>query len=205
VATVAFPVLLITVLVAGFALAPTPSGRHARHATASERLLPPSGSNATPGVPSAGRAPQATQGAPANERSSASRSGEARRQVGNPERPPPPRSPLGEMLSVARQFSVAYMPYQIGRLPRWVRTAIEETCTTAFAHYLLAHPAQIPPLLNAHPRDVETYQVASVNLAASTNRVSVSYVSEQDRADTGAFLLTLTRRRGHWLVVGLET
>jgi len=33
----------------------------------------------------------------------------------------------------------------------------------------------------------------------------VSYVSDQDRADTGAFLLTLAHRHGRWLVAALET
>ena len=84
-------------------------------------------------------------------------------------------------------------------------TAIKRTCTPAFAHYLLSRPAEQSPLLSAHPTDAETYRVASVNLAAGSNRVSVSYVSEQDRADTGAFLLTLAHRHGRWLVAALET
>ena len=109
------------------------------------------------------------------------------------------------MLAVAARFAAAYMPYQIGRLPGWARMAIKRTCTPAFAHYLLSRPAQQSPLLTLHPSDVEPYRVASVNLAAGSNRVSVSYVSEQDRADTGAFLLTLARHRGRWLVVALET
>ena len=109
------------------------------------------------------------------------------------------------MLAVARRFALAYMPYQIGRLPRWARATIARTCTPAFARYLLAHPARQTPLLAAHPNDVETYRVASVNLVAGVNRVSVSYVSVQDPADTGAFLLTLAERHGRWLVAGLDT
>ena len=109
------------------------------------------------------------------------------------------------MLAVARRFAAAYMPYQIGRLPDWARAAIEHTCTPAFAHYLLSQPTEQSPLLSAHPTAAETYRVASVNLAAGSNRVSVSYVSQQDRADTGAFLLTLAQRHGRWLVAGLET
>ena len=109
------------------------------------------------------------------------------------------------MLAVARRFAVAYMPYQVGRLPGWARAAITRTCTPAFAHYLLARPAEQSPLLSAHPKAAETYRVASVNLAAGSNRVSVSYVSEQDRPDTGAFLLTLAQRHGRWLVAALET
>ena len=61
------------------------------------------------------------------------------------------------MLAVARSFAVAYMPYQVGRLPQWARTAIERTCTPAFARYLLAQPAQLTPLQAAHPNDIETY------------------------------------------------
>jgi hypothetical protein len=125
--------------------------------------------------------------------------------VGNPERPPSPGSPAGAMLAVAKRFAAAYMPYQIGRLPGWARTEIKRTCTLAFAHYLLSRPAQQSPLLSAHPTDAETYRVASFNLAAGSNRVSVSCVSEQDRADTGAFLLTLTQRHGRWVVAALET
>ena len=100
------------------------------------------------------------------------------------------------MLAVAKVFAAADMPYQVGRLPGWARTAINRTCPPAFALYLLAAHAEPSPLLSAHPSDAETYRVASVNLATGTDRVSVSYVSEQDRADTGAFLLLLTRRHG---------
>ena len=108
------------------------------------------------------------------------------------------------MLIVARQFALAYMPYEIGRLPPWARATITRTCTPAFARYLLGHPARETRLLAAHPNDVETYRVVSVNLAAGANQAAVSYVSAQDRADTGAFLLTLARRRGRWLVAGLD-
>ena len=109
------------------------------------------------------------------------------------------------MLAVAKRFATAYMPYQVGRLPGWARAAIKRTCTPAFAHYLLSRPAEPSLLLSAHPTDAETYRVASVNLAAGSNRVSVSYFSQQDRADTGAFLLTLARHHGRWLVAALET
>jgi hypothetical protein len=108
------------------------------------------------------------------------------------------------MLAVARRFALAYMPYEIGRLPRWARAAIARTCTPGFARYLLAHPARQTPSLTAHPDDVETYRVASVNLAAGANRVSVSYVSVEDPADAGAFGVTLAKRRGVWLVAGLD-
>ena len=108
------------------------------------------------------------------------------------------------MLAVARRFAVAYMPYQIGRLSPWVRVAIEQTCTGAFARYLLAHPAQLAPSLAAHPQDIETYRVASVSLVPGVNTVGVSYVSEQDSADTGAFVVTLASQHGRWRVAGLE-
>ena len=108
------------------------------------------------------------------------------------------------MLAAARRFALAYMPYQIGRLPGWARAAIRRTCTLGFARYLLAHPARQTPPLAAHPNDVETYRVASVNLAAGANRAAVSYVSAQDPADTGAFLLILARRHGRWVIAGLD-
>jgi len=197
---IALPLVLFGVLVAGFALAPTPASRH----VSPIHLLPPS----RPRL-SRPRAPT-TVSTEATASTRTSRTPRllgpgARGGVGDPERPPSPRSYAGAMLAVAARFAAAYMPYQIGRLPGWARAAIERACTPAFAHYLLSRPAEQSPLLSAHPTDAETYRVASVNLAVGSNRVSVSYVSEQDRADTGAFLLTLAHRHGRWLVVALET
>jgi hypothetical protein len=108
------------------------------------------------------------------------------------------------MLAVARGFAIAYMPYQVGRLPRWARTAIERTCTPAFARYLLAQPAQPTPLQAAHPNAIETYRVASVEPAGTPDTVAVSYVSEQDHADAGEFLVRLIEEHGRWLVAALE-
>jgi hypothetical protein len=109
------------------------------------------------------------------------------------------------MLAVARRFALAYMPYQVGRLPRWARATITRACTPTFARYLLAHPARQTPPLAAHPNVVETYRVASINLTAGPSRISVSYVSVQDPADTGAFLLILARWNGRWVIAGLDT
>ena len=108
------------------------------------------------------------------------------------------------MLAVARRFAVAYMPYQVGRLPQWARTAIERTCTPAFARYLLAQPAQLTPPQAAHPNAIETYTVASVEPAGAAHTVAVGYVSEQDSADTGEFLLRLVEEHGRWLVARME-
>jgi hypothetical protein len=108
------------------------------------------------------------------------------------------------MLAVARRFAVAYMPYQVGRLPRSVRTTVEQTCTPAFARYLLAHPARPTALQAAHPNAIETYRVAGVEPAGAPDTVAVSYVSEQDRADTGELLVRLVREHGRWLVASLE-
>ena len=203
----AVPLLLAGVLVAGFALAPTPAGRPASRRTASDGILPPA---RAPGPRPPGPAAPTTQTTAHSvtarpERPIGARSARGSEGVGDPERPPSPRSSSGEMLPIARAFAVTYMPYQVGRLPGWVRAAIRRTCSREFADYLLSRPAEQPPLVSAHPRDAETYRVVSVNLATGTNRVSVSYVSEQDRADTGAFLLAFTRRYGRWFVDGLET
>ncbi len=108
------------------------------------------------------------------------------------------------MLTVARSFAVADMPYQVGRLPRWARTAIERTCTPAFARYLLAQPAQLAPLQATHPKDIETYRVASVLPAGGPETVAVSYASQQASADSGEFLLRMVREHGRWLVARLE-
>jgi hypothetical protein len=108
------------------------------------------------------------------------------------------------MLAVARQFAVAYMPYQVGRVPRWARTAFARTCTPGFARYLLAQPARPTALQAAHPNATETYRVAMVEPAGAPDTVAVGYVSEQDRADTGELLLGLVREHGRWLVASLE-
>lgn len=108
------------------------------------------------------------------------------------------------MLAVARRFAVAYMAYQVGRLPGWARRAIERTCTPAFAHYLLAQPPRPTALHAAHPKTTETYRVAGLEPAAATDTVVVSYASEQDSADGGELLLRLVREHGRWLVASLE-
>jgi len=211
---IAVPLVLLAVLVAGFALAPTEAGEHSERASAAGRLLPPSPTIATethtrPALPAA-KTGQSSAAAPAG------RSPRRRRRPGAAHRPPvrgpvseqapapSPRSAEGVMLAVARSFAVAYMPYQVGRLPRWASTAIERTCTPAFARYLLAQPAQLTPVQAAHPKDIETYRVASVEPAGAQDTVAVSYVSEQASADTGEFLLRLVTEHGHWLVARLE-
>jgi len=211
---IVFPLLLLGVLVAGFAIAPTEAGDHSKHAGATVRLVPRSPTTAArararPALP-APKTGESSAAAVAGQRSrSRKRSGVARRPpvpgpVSEQPLPPSPGSAEGMMLAVARSFAVAYMPYQVGRLPRWARTAIERTCTPAFARYLLAQPAQLTPLQAAHPKDIETYRVASVEPAGAPDTVAVSYVSQQFSADTGEFLLRLVREHGRWLVARLE-
>ena len=108
------------------------------------------------------------------------------------------------MLAVARRFAIAYMPYQVGRLPGWARTAIKRTCTPGFARYLIAQPARPTALQAAHPKAIETYRVAGVQPAGAPDTVAVTYVSEQDSADTGELLLRLVEEHGRWLVASLE-
>jgi len=114
-----------------------------------------------------------------------------------------PGSPSAARLAVARRFSDAYMAYQAADLTPQVRAAIAQTCTPAFARFLLAHPVVLPQALIAHPSDLEVFGVTSVNPAAD-GWVSVSYVSEQLRSDTGSFLLSLTFRAGRWLISRLD-
>jgi len=106
-----------------------------------------------------------------------------------------PGSPSAARLAVARRFSDAYMAYQAARLTPRVAVTIQQTCTPAFARFLLAHPVVLPPALIAHPADLELFRVASVNPSVD-ERVAVSYVSEQLRSDTGSFLLSLALRDG---------
>ena len=95
------------------------------------------------------------------------------------------------------------MAYQVARLTPRVRATIAQTCTPAFARFLLAHPVVLPPALVSHPSDLEVFRVTSVNPAAD-GWVSVSYVSEQLRSDTGSFLLTFAWRAGRWLISRLD-
>jgi len=197
---VALPVVLLATLAAGFALAPTPPIRRPDRPAARTPLLPPTANNPATSRRPNGLPTQVTPRESGSERPSPAGRGRSLREVGDPERPPSPASSPGAMLAAARQFALAYMPYQVGRLPRWARATITRACTP-----MLAHPARQTPLQTAHPNVVETYRVASVNLTAGPNRISVSYVSAQDPADTGAFLLILARRHGRWVIAGLDT
>lgn len=204
------PPALLGALVAGFALAPRPAGSNSNR-TRSIGLLPPSPTTATvaPARPLPPRQAGRSHG-PAL----ASGAQRARSRIGHrpspkgpvSERPPAPApgSAEGMMLAVARRFAVAYMPYQVGRLPRWVRRAFGRTCAPGFARYLLGEPARPTALEAAHPNAIETYRVAGVESAGTPDTVAVSYVSEQDRADRGELLLRLVREHGRWLVASLE-
>ena len=198
------PVLLLGLLIAGFALAPTGARPRTHRGVASNRLLPPAASSGTTAHRTAGA--HATAGARSRSVagvSSVTNGLGSARGVRDPDASP--RTPRQvAMLAVSRRFAVAYMPYQIGTLSQWARVAIEQTCTLAFARYLLARPAQLAPSLAAHPKDIETYRVAGVNLVPGVDTVEVGYVSAQDSADTGAFLVTLVNRHGRWRVAGLE-
>ena len=206
------PLALLGALVAGFALAPHPAGTHSDRPR-SIGLLPPSPTTATrapvrpappPQTGSSHAAARARGGQGELEQSRTAHRPAVRGPVSERPPAPTPGSAEGMMLAVARRFAVAYMPYQVGRLPSWVRTAIERTCTPGFARYLLAQPARPTALQAAHPKAIETYRVAGVEPAGAPDTVAVSYVSEQDRADTGELLLRLVREHGRWLVASLE-
>ena len=206
------PLALLGALVAGFALAPHPAGTHSDRPR-SIGLLPPSPTTATDAPARPAPPLQTRRSHGAARAGGAQREPERSRAAHRPpvrgpvsERPPAPApgSSEGMMLAVARRFAVAYMPYQVGRLPRWARIAFARTCTPGFARYLLAQPARPTGLQAAHPKAIETYRVAGVQPAGAPDTVAVSYVSEQDRADTGELLLRLVREHGRWLVASLE-
>lgn len=211
---IALPLALLGVLVGGFALAPRGAGSHSRRAAEAGGLLPPSPT--TGGAAPARRArPPADSGQsrvaepPGRGQRARGRTRAAHpRSVRGPvtELPPAPAAHSAEafMLAIARRFAIAYMPYQVGRLPRWARIAIARTCTPAFARYLFAQPARPTPLHAGHAKVIETYRVASVHPAGTRDTVAVSYVSEQDSADTGEFLVRLVKENGGWRVASLE-
>jgi len=189
---IVFPLLLFGVLVAAFALAPSGGRLPARRSTAADHFLPPAATRApAPPVPVTASSPSYTT-PPA-------------RTSGldvDPDRPLPTTSPLRGMLASARSFADAYVLYEIGRLPPRVRRAIIETCTPGFARYLLAQPAHLAGVYAAHPRDAEVDRVVSVSFVGGVS-VEVSFVAEQNSADTGAYLVKLARVRGRWLVTGV--
>ena len=206
------PLALLGALVAGFALAPRPAGTHSTRSR-SIGLLPPPPTTATDAPARPAPPPQTGRSQVSARASGALRERERSRTAHRPpvrgpvsERPPAPApgSAEGTMLAVARRFAIAYMPYQVGRLPRWARTAFARTCTPGFARYLLAQPARPTALQAAHPKAIETYRVAGGEPAGAPDTVAVSYLSEQDSADTGELLLRLVRAHWRWLVASLE-
>jgi hypothetical protein len=158
---IAVPLALLGALVAGFALAPTEPVHRSEPAGAAALVLPPSPRTTTQAhVRPAPPALRTGQGSPAavapqhalsTTRPRAARRPPVRGPVSEQPRPASHRSGEGMMLAVGRSFAVAYIPYQVGRLPQWARAAIERTCTSAFARYLLAQPAQLTPVQAAHP------------------------------------------------------
>jgi hypothetical protein len=200
------PLALLGALVVGFALAPRPGGTHSDRPR-SVGLLPPFPTTTTD-APARPAPPLESGRSHVSARARGGQGERERSRTGHrppvSERPPAPGSGEGMMLAVARRFAVAYMPYQVGRLPRWARTSFARTCTPGFAAYLLAQPARPTGLQAAHPKAIESYRVAGVEPAGAPDTVAVSYVSEQDSADRGEFALRLAREHGRWLVASLE-
>ena len=189
---IVFPLLFFGVLVAAFALAPSGGGGPRGRSTTADRLLPPV----------AGSVPARTAPVAPSARSASLPQGTTSGLDVDPDEPLPRASPLLGMLATARSFASAYLLYEIGQLPRWVRRTIVATCTPVFARYLLAQPAELAGPYAAHPGDVDVARVVSASFAGGVS-VEVSYVAEQDSADTGAFLVKLARAGGRWLVAGV--
>jgi hypothetical protein len=159
--------LLLAALPAGFALAPTAGyGNAQRSSWRTASLLPPARRGAADAAD--------TQAAP----------------------PSGPGFSTAGMLTAAREFASAYVSYRAGRESGWVRTAIQWTCTPAFARSLLAQPPQAA--------SIAASRVASV-LALGGDTVRMNYFSGRDRSHGAALMLTLTASHGRWLVSHLGT
>jgi hypothetical protein len=107
------------------------------------------------------------------------------------------------MLGAARRFADAYLVYEGGRLPGWVRDAIVDTAVPTLARSLLAHPVRLAAVYLARRRGVPAYRVLSVTDTGGQS-VGISYVDQQSQAQTGAFLVRLARARRRWLVARVE-
>ena len=208
---IVLPLALLGVLVVGFVLAPRWAGPHSKRA-ASTGLLRSSPTTATqaptrpaPPVETGQGHVRAGHGQRDRERSHAANRPPIRGSVSERPPAPAPHSAEGMMLAVARRLRdrVHAVP---GRPATSVGAHGDRVDVHARVRSLSPRPAgAVDAAAGGAPEGrSETYRVASVEPAGAPDTVSVSYVSRQDSADTGEFLLRLVREHGHWLVAALE-
>jgi hypothetical protein len=87
-----------------------------------------------------------------------------------PPPPPSPRAPQSRtILRVARRFAGAYLRYQIGKHPSAVAQTLIATCTSSFAHLLIAQPARILAGQRRNP----AYRPAALTRVTYTGQASL--------------------------------
>jgi hypothetical protein len=117
----------------------------------------------------------------------------------DPDDPLPACSPILPLLAVARRFADAYVRYQTGELTPEVRRELDATCTAAFARFLVSQPVRVPPGQHLAPEHV-TSVIFAAGRKANASWVATRAPAGQPRS--GAVQITLTLRRGRWLVTG---
>jgi hypothetical protein len=128
--------------------------------------------------------------------------------------PPPPTQAAPRsraILRVASRFAAAYLLYQIGRAPHWVRQAIRATCTPSFAQLLLSQPVNIPAAQRGRAFDqpTELQRVtytgpASVGPGPPVQIVIARYRTVAHANVGGQLTIELAAGRGGWRVQSLR-
>lgn len=196
---IVLPVGLLGLVLAAFALAPHGIESHLSASAVSEQLLPPSAIG--PPRPRPRRGP-GSPALPVRDRQLSGHVDGRRRwegwASGGPER--------GRGQRDARdrpQVPDAYLLYETGRLPHWVRDAIVKTSLPAHPP-LPAHPVRLANLYYTCRRhDVQAYRVLCVTFTGRQT-AGISYVAQQGRAETGAFLVRLAKAGRRWVVARAE-
>jgi hypothetical protein len=127
--------------------------------------------------------------------------------------PPPPTAAAPRsraILDVATRFANAYLLYQIGRAPRYVKQTIRSTCTQSFARLLLSQPVNIPRADRSSIADEPsaltsvTYTgPASIGLGPPVQIVVGRYSAIAHPDDAEQLTIELTAADGGWLVTSL--
>lgn len=108
---------------------------------------------------------------------------------------PPGAEQNGSAMNNARDFAGAFVLYEVGKSDGKVRRAFNRTATPTLAKALADRPPRLPDSVQ-----VPTAKVQNVVLGAPTGRRMEASVSLLRLGDISELRLTLTRRKGEWLV-----
>ncbi|MGH2981022.1 MAG: hypothetical protein ACRDKV_03140 [Solirubrobacterales bacterium] len=107
----------------------------------------------------------------------------------------PPAATGGGAMTVARDFAGAFVLYEVGRFDADVRKTFARTATPSLATALRERPPRLPDSVQ-----VPTAKVQNVVLGAPRGRRMDASVSLLRLGDISELRLSLTRRKGEWMV-----